>query len=86
MKIELKVSIDRVESLLEFLSDIYNETTERYQDVEAEPRDSYAEEKRKAKRQELRKLNNIRNECSTQYYYWNSMLRYMKRIETIRRR
>lgn len=86
MEIEVKVSIDRVESLLEFLSDIYNETTERRQDIEEEPRDSYSEEKRKAKRQELRKLDNIRNECLSHYRYWNSMLQYMKYIETIRRR
>lgn len=86
MEIEVKVSIDRVESILEFLSDIYNETTERRQGIEAEPRDSYDEEKRKAKRQELRKLDNIRTECCEQYYYWNSMLRHMKRVEAIRRR
>lgn len=84
MGIEVKVSIDRVESLIEFLSVVYNETTEKRQDIEAEPRDSYSEEKRKSKRQELRKLDNIRNECSTQYY-WNSMLKYMKRIEAIKR-
>lgn len=86
MEIEVKLSIDRVESLLEFLSDIYNETTERRQDIEEEPRDSYSEEKRKAKRQELRKLDNIRNECLSHYHYWNSMLQYMKRVEAIRRR
>lgn len=86
MEIELKVSIDRVESLLEFLSDIYNEATERRQGIEAEPRDRYDEEKRKSKRQELRNLDNIRTECCEQYHYWNSMLQYMKHIESIRRR
>ncbi len=86
MEIELKVSVDRVESILEFLSDIYNEATKRRQDIEAEPRDDYTEEKRKSKRQELRKLDNIRTECCEQYYYWNSMLQYMKHIEEIRRR
>ena len=86
MEIEVKVSIDRVESLLEFLSYIYNETTERRQDIEEEPRDSYDEEKRKAKRRELRKLDNVRTECLAHYHYWNSMLQYMKHIEAIRRR
>lgn len=85
MEIELKVSINQVEALLEFLSDVYNETTERYQDIRAEPIDSYSEEKRKVKRQELRKLGNIRNECSTRYYYWNCMLKHMKHIEAIKR-
>lgn len=86
MGIEVKISIDRVESLLEFLTDIYNETTKRRQDIEEEPRDSYSEEKRKAKRQELRKIDDIRTECCEQYHYWNSMLQYMKRVEAIRRR
>lgn len=47
MGIEVKVSIDRVESLIEFLSVVYNEATEKRQDIEAEPRDSYSEEKKK---------------------------------------
>lgn len=85
MEIQVKISIDRVESLLEFLSDIYNETTERRQDIEEEPRDSYSEEKRKAKRQELRKIDDIRTECCEQYHYWNSMLQYIKHVESIRR-
>lgn len=86
METEVKISINQVEALLEFLSDVYNETTERYQDIRAEPIDSYSEEKRKAKRQELRKLNNINNDCLTRYHYWNAMLQHMKRIEAIRRR
>ncbi len=74
-------TIDRVESILEFLSDVYNYTTERCQDIEAEPKHAYDEEKRKATRQELRKLNSIRTECSAQYYYWNHTLQYIKHIE-----
>lgn len=38
-------SIDRVESLLELLSDVYDDVINRYQDIKAEPRYSYDEKK-----------------------------------------
>lgn len=71
-------NIDRVESLLELLSDVYDDVIKRYQDIQAEPRYSYDEKKRKAKRQELYKLQSIEAKCSAQYHYWNDELKRMK--------
>ena len=78
-------NIDRVEALLELLSDVYNDVTKRYQDINEEPRYSYDEKERKAKRQELHKLNLIKAKCSAQYYYWNHELQWMKHLEQLER-
>ena len=71
-------NIDRVESLLELLSDVYDDVIKRYQDIQAEPRYSYDEKKRKAKRQELYKLQLMEAKCLAQYHYWNDELKRMK--------
>lgn len=78
-------NIDRVESLLELLSDVYDDVIKRYQDINDEPRYSYDEEKRKAKRQELYKLNLIEAKCLAQYHYWSDELQWMKHLEQLER-
>lgn len=40
-------NIDRVESLLELLSDVYDDVIKRYQDINEEPRYSYDDKKTK---------------------------------------
>ncbi len=78
-------NIDRVESLLELLSDLYDDVIKRYQDINEEPRYSYDDKKRKAKRQELYKLRLIEANCLAQYHYWNDELQWMKHLEQLER-
>lgn len=77
--------IDRVESLLELLSDVYDDVIKRYQDIKEEPRYSYDEEKRKTKRQELYKLDLMEAKCLAQYHYWHDELQHMKYLEQLER-
>ena len=85
MDIIFQPNIDRIESLLEILSDIYDYTIKRHRNIEAEPRYRYDEETRKAKRQELYKLMNIESKCLEQYHYWNDTLKHMKNMEQLER-
>lgn len=85
MDIIFQPNIDRIESLLELLSDVYDDTIARKRDIEAEPRYSYDKEKRKAKRQELYKLMTIETKCLAQYHYWNDALQHMENMELLER-
>lgn len=76
-----QANIEQVESLLELLSNVYDYTIKRYQDLDSEPRYSYDEEKRKSKRQELDKLERIEAHCLAQYEHWNYELQWMKCLE-----
>ena len=80
-----QANIEQVESLLELLSNVYDYTIKRYQDLDSEPRYSYDEEKRKSKRQELYKLRLIEAKCLAQYHYWNDELKHMKYQEQLER-
>lgn len=42
-----QANIEQVESLLELLSNVYDYTIKRYQDLDSEPRYSYDDEKKK---------------------------------------
>lgn len=76
-----QANIEQVESLLELLSNVYDYTIKRYQDLNSEPRYSYDEEKRKSKRQELDKLERIEAHCLAQREHWEYELEWMKCLE-----